>query len=217
MKEMNKNSCTYRHIGHSIRILGAVVSTLALLAIVDNSAAGASVTARLPAIASASTGVTKVAVADTTMHISGFDAAVARAHGFSIIMRNGVQMSVPSAHLASGPDNTVGGNCGKSWIYLTGSHLEFHYYTGFSVNTPAVEYGWHVSIVGPNSYDNNRTWGGGLAFRKTWRAPGSGDYNVTVDDSGYYDGKVIPSGSWALLDNGGYCTSGGPSSRTYVP
>lgn len=64
------------------------------------------------------------------------------------------------------------------------------------MNTPAVEHGWHVSIVGPYSYDNNRTWGGGLLFRTTWRVPGSGDYNVTVDDSGYYDGKVTAA-QWA--------------------
>jgi hypothetical protein len=214
---MSKNFFRYRHIGHSIRILGTVVGILTLLTLVDSGAVGASVTAQVPAITSPSTGVAQGAVVDTAMHIAGFDAAVARAHGFRIVMRNGVWMSVSSAHLSSGPLNTVGGDCGKSWIYLTGTHLEYHYYTGFSVNTPAVEYGWQVSIVGPYSYDNNRTWGGGLLFRTTWRAPGSGDYNVPVDDSGYYDGKVIPSGSWALLDNGGYCVSGGPSSRTYVP
>jgi hypothetical protein len=91
------------------------------------------------------------------MHVAGFDALVAEEHGFKIVNRDGVQMSIPLRGSGATPDNTVGGSCGTSYIYLTASILEYQYYTGFTVVLPAVEYGWQVSMVGPNLYDNNRT------------------------------------------------------------
>jgi hypothetical protein len=152
----------------------------------------------------------------TTMHIVGFDSAVARAHGYKIITRHGVKMSVPVAHpdLNLGPDNTVTGNCGKSWIYLSPGTLKFYYYTGFVVNSPANTYHWTVHLYGPNYWEQNRTWSGGMSGTK-WRAPASGDYTVDVDDTGYYRGEVDKA-SYAILDNGSVCHSGGPTSTTFV-
>jgi hypothetical protein len=152
----------------------------------------------------------------TSMHVVRFDAAVAAEHGFSIITRNGIQMSVPAGQTDGPPKNTVGGPCGTSYIYLTGSILQYEYYTGFTVIAPAVEFGWSVNIVGPNFYDRTGNWGGVLKSARSWRAPGTGEYDIPVDDSGYYDGAVVSAASFAILDNGEVCYSGGPSSRTYV-
>lgn len=152
----------------------------------------------------------------TTMHVVGFDSAVARAHGYKIITRHGVKMSVSAVHPNRNlrPDNTVYGNCGKSWLYLSPGTLKFYYYTGFAVNSPAYDYHWVVHLYGPNFWEQSRTWNGAMSGTVK-RFPSSGDYTVVVDDTGYYRGAV-DTGSYAILDNGNVCYSGGPTSTTFV-
>jgi hypothetical protein len=112
------------------------------------------------------------------------------------------------------PDNTAYGNCGKSWLYLSPGTLKFYYHTGFAVNSPAYDYHWVVHLYGPNFWEQSRTWNGAMSGTVK-RFPSSGDYTVVVDDTGYYRGAV-DTGSYAILDNGNVCYSGGPTSTTFV-
>lgn len=156
-----------------------------------------------------------VATITMPMRVVRFDKAVARAHGYKIVAHHGVSMSVAAGRVSAAPDNTVGGNCGTSWIYLTGGNFEYQYYTGFTIKGAGYDFYWDVNIYGPNAYDNHRTWGYLLKGATKWRGPASGDYQVPVDDGGYYRGYVN-TGSYAVLDNGAVCYSGGPSSTTKV-
>jgi hypothetical protein len=155
------------------------------------------------------------------MHIVGFVPSVAAAHGYRVItLSNGTQAAVPAiGAIRSGadpsqvePENTVSADCGSSWITLSGAHLQYIVTTGFTVNRAAVDYTWHVNVVGPGSYSNTIPFGGGLWWRHSWS---SGNRAVPVDDSGWYDAAVVQP-SYAILDNGGMCQSLDPSSRAFV-
>jgi hypothetical protein len=148
------------------------------------------------------------------MRIVRFDRAVAAAHGFRVVTRNGVQMSVKrgaTTTASAAPYNTLYGNCGYSYFYLSGGNNIYYFNTGFHVNTAAVDYDWHVDIDGPYGYDRDWYWGGGLAFRHDWS---SGTRSSPVDDSGYYAGDV--QNGLVILVNGGVCYTLHPSDRDYV-
>jgi hypothetical protein len=72
---------------------------------------------------------------------------------------------------------------------------------------------WNLVISGPYNYENHLGYGGALAFDTSWS---NGAPEIPVDDAGYYNGKVVSSTSYAILDNGGICFSGGPSDTVYV-
>lgn len=135
------------------------------------------------------------------MYIVGFDTQVAEAHGFRIVTRNGVTQSVADNGGSVGPDNLIGGDCGYAWLFLSGEYLAYYFYTGFHVDSPAIDYNWNVDVFGPYSYQRNLQRGGGLLFRTDWEAYGS----IPVDDPGFYAGSVVPESSFAILDNGGVC------------
>jgi hypothetical protein len=61
------------------------------------------------------------------MRVVGFNIAIARAHGYMIITRHGVEMSVPAGHPNAKPLNTVSGNCGDSYVYAGESRLTFKF------------------------------------------------------------------------------------------
>jgi hypothetical protein len=98
------------------------------------------------------------------------------------------------------PYNTLYGNCGYSYFYLSGGYNSRYYFnTGFHVNTAAVDYDWHVDIDGPYGYDRDWYFGGGLALRHDWS---SGTRSAYVDDSGWYAGDV-QSGLAVLVNREG--------------
>lgn len=76
-------------------------------------ASSASPPLRLPAGAAAVRG---------DMHVVGFDATVAKAHGYQVrTSADGRQYSVRIGMAAAvSPDNQVGGNCGFSYVYEYG-------------------------------------------------------------------------------------------------
>ena len=106
------------------------------------------------------------------MHIAGFDPVVAAAHGYRVItLSNGNPAVVPAGSaLENGaspspvrPEATIAGPCGTSSISLWSQRSnQYTFQTGFTItrNAYAVEYTWHVSIAGPNSYENRQSYGG---------------------------------------------------------
>ncbi len=147
------------------------------------------------------------------MTITGFNAAVAKAHGYTIRTdAQGRQYSVKSgAGDAIGPNNVIDGNCGSSYIYeyAVGNHA-VDIQTGFNITTPAVAYYWKYWMRDGGG-TSSHSHGGGLALRTSW----SDDERWGALTPGYAT-SWVDTGSDALLDNGGVCTSGGPSASTDI-
>jgi hypothetical protein len=175
-----------------------------------------------PAVASTATPPPGAVTAPMT--IEGFNAAVASAHGYRIVvLANGEEASVPAssaivngspASAVAQPDTIIYGDCGYSWMYMDSwSPLQYVPLTGFVVYDPGWDFSWEVSVVGPYNYERNLSYGGLLSGSESWS---NGAPEIPVDDAGYYDGAVVPGSSFVILENGGLCVSGGPSDRVYV-
>jgi hypothetical protein len=147
------------------------------------------------------------------MRIIGFDREVAAAHGYTITTRNGVEVSVKSSGSSTSPMpyDTVYGNCGSSYFYMSGGDNIYYFTTGFSLKTRAVNFYWHVDIDGPYSYDRDWYWGAPLPLVYGWN---SGTRSSRVDDTGWYAGEVQTG--YAFLLNGGLCSTGHPDDRERV-
>jgi hypothetical protein len=157
------------------------------------------------------------------MYIGGFDAAVAKAHGYKIVTyANGDQQSVPvnpKSYLPKGPllvkatgklspatsgYDAVDGDCGDAWIYgaeITTAHIEIQ--SGFDVTEPAIAYRWVVSLSDANG-TSHQTESGTLAERSSWEHTWSDlyQYEYTIDQA--------TTSSKAVLEDGSICYSGGP-------
>jgi hypothetical protein len=147
------------------------------------------------------------------MTITGFDAAVAKAHGYTIRTNaQGQQYSVKAgAADAVSPNGVVDGNCGSSYIYeyAVGNH-GVDIQTGFNIYTPAVAYYWKYWMRDGGG-TSSHSHAGGLALRTSW----SDDERWGALTPGYAT-SWVDTGSDAILDNGGVCTSGGPSASTDI-
>ena len=147
------------------------------------------------------------------MTIIGFNAAVAKAHGYVIRTdAQGRQYSVKAgAPNVVSPDNTVYGNCGSSYLYEYAIGLDqVDIQTGFNVNTPAVAYWWEYSMRDGGG-TSSHTRAGGLAARRSWGDDERWGALTRGPASAWVD-----SGSDAILENGDVCTSGGPSDSTTI-
>lgn len=107
------------------------------------------------------------------------------------------------------PLDEVPGDCGTSYVEIEPFVGGFDLYTGFTVNTPAIEYSWNARVIGP-AYDDGETWGGNLLFRTRWDGTWLGRQ---VDFSGEYD--AIADG-FAILSNGLVCTLGVPTDTIFI-
>ncbi|SFF44840.1 hypothetical protein SAMN05216251_114153 [Actinacidiphila alni] len=143
-------------------------------------------------------------------------------------LSNGATISILASHVTSArnfaakhanvtPDGTVTGNCGSSYIEVNykSNGEPVHMDTGFTVNHAAVEYDWHAHISGSSGtgYDYAYHASGTLAAHSTWHGQHSSGDNYP---SGTYAASVSASGSWALLDTGSICYSGGPYDSAYL-
>lgn len=150
----------------------------------------------------------------TPMKIRAFDKEVVAANGLEVVTRGGVQQLVrKGAGPEAEPLGRIDGDCGYSYIYVSGGNNIYYFNTGFHVNTSAVSYSWNVDMDGPWGYSRNWGFGGALAFTQDWT---SGTRSSVVDDTGWYSGEVVVPSSWAMLWNGSVCYSGGPSDRGEV-
>jgi hypothetical protein len=195
-----------------IAVIGAVfAAAMAFAGTAQAVPADASSVHARAATSSASPHVVRVTV---PMRIVGFNAAVARAHGYVIRTdSHGRQYSVKAgAATAATPNNRVYGNCGSSYIFETpvGNHA-VDIGTGFDVNTPAVAYYWKYWMadgggtsshtVGPNGLLRRTHWG----ENDRWGALTPGPADSWVD-----------SGSDAILENGDVCSTAGPRDFTII-
>lgn len=200
-----------RQLSRAIAAIGAVLAAGMVLAGAAQAApASASAAPARAAATSASPHVVRVTV---PMRIVGFDAAVARAHGYVIRTDSHGRMYSVKAGAATGPtpDNQVYGNCGSSYLYETavGYHA-VDVQTGFSVNVPAVAYWWRYWMNDPGG-TSSHTFGGGLATRYNWADDSRWGALTPGPASAWVDG-----GSDAILVDGGVCTTAGPSDSTYI-
>lgn len=149
----------------------------------------------------------------TPMRIVGFDREVAVAHGYKIVSRNGrevaVRINAPQAAVQS--YDTVYGDCGSSYLYMSGGNNTYYMRTGFNLDTRAVDFYWHVDFDGPYGYDRDWYSGYPLGLKYGWS---SGTRSTYVDDTGWYAGEV--QSGFAILWNGGVCYALHPDDRARV-
>ncbi len=158
------------------------------------------------------------------MYVAGFDAAVAKAHGYKIVTyANGDMQSVPinprsglpkgtlvkASHGVITPDNSassgkIPGDCGDSWIngVQTGPH-KITLTSGFDVDIPAVKYRWKILLRDING-DSEQGDGGELLEDFSWTGKWEdlNQYVFSVDQ--------VENNSYAILTDGETCYSGGP-------
>lgn len=141
---------------------------------------------------------------ETPMRVTG--RAVLTEDGYVIEPLESVQADAGDGAV---PLDEVVGDCGTSYVEIEPFVGGFDLYTGFTVNTPAIEYSWNARVIGP-AYDDGESWGGNLAFRERWDGTWLGQQ---VDFSGTYD--AIADG-YAILSNGLVCTSGAPTDTIFI-
>lgn len=167
------------------------------------------------------------------MSVQGFDAEVAQQNGYVIINSETSQFSIKQKayddcnaqasngnirascyQAASQPQETLYGNCGDSYFYMSGTSEGPGYYwlTGFDLIGPAWEFSWESIVEGPNGYE--------AVFPDSGFLPGShwdsGTEFASVPSTGYYYGSVYPPSSYAVLLSGAFCYSGGPTDDTTI-
>ena len=172
-------------------------------------------------VMAASTSTT--ATTTTAMYSGGWDAAVAQAHGFQLETINGQTVSVPvtaaakqlvssSNSLSSSaikPDNTVTGNCGSSTvttIYEGSGRVKV--LTSYIVRLPSVDQSWYVTLTSVGGAFLDEMNFSGLNGSTHWvGAPQTSPASTIAEQGG--DAQVT-FGSFAILDDGDVCFSGGP-------
>jgi hypothetical protein len=154
-----------------------------------------------------------VKILGPTPHMNGYFTVLA-ANGKEAVVPDSLKSRVESrmkeerTHIEALKD-TVYGNCGSSFIELAnksnGSPL--HMLTGFTVILPAIDYSWHGGVSGPSNFKYTINFGGGLAFRTSWE----GQHSTTNNwPHGTWSGAISQT-SYADLDDGDICYSGGPA------
>jgi hypothetical protein len=148
------------------------------------------------------------------MHVVGFNKKVAAEHGYVIrTAPDGRQYSVKKGSpVTVSPANVVTGPCGYSYIYEYGiGNRAIELYTGFSVILPEVGGSWRVRL-------SDR---GGTSFKGYGVSPSAnGIWQIDRVIGGLTRGPaqatVVSGSSFAILDNGEVCTSGGPTDFTTI-
>ncbi|MFC5186724.1 hypothetical protein [Actinomadura harenae] len=155
------------------------------------------------------------------MYVTGFNAAVAKAHGYKIVTyKNGDQQSVPidpksGRHkspilhhgiraLSNTDYDEVSGNCGTAWIRVTQTAVwQVALVSGFR-NTPEIAYDWSWTVKLSDQYGTSHQTAGGAMYgtqaSRIWQ-------NLT--QKGWTFDWV--DGGTALLINGLVCTAARPS------
>jgi len=141
------------------------------------------------------------------MHVVGFDAAVARAHGYTVkTAPDGHQYSVAKGAIV--PATTVPGNCGTATMdYTATGGKAATVYTGFTVDDGAWLFSWNVAVT-DNAGVGTNSWGDYLASDHQWYVTWPTHHSVTG-----YSWAQVTSGS-AFLDNGDTCAAAPVSAST---
>jgi hypothetical protein len=132
------------------------------------------------------------------MHVVGFNAAVARAHGYLVkTAPDGHQYAVAKgANSAVVPNTTVPGNCGTATIdYTAIGGKAANVYAGFTVDDGAWLFSWNVSVT-DDAGVGDESRGDYLASDHEWYTTWETHHSVTG-----YSWAEVTSGA-AFLDNG---------------
>ena len=149
------------------------------------------------------------------MHVVGIDAAVAKAHGYTVRTNaQGQQYAVKTGSAAVSPANTITYTCGSSWLSYTaiGSRAGT-VSTGYAINPAAgvvAEASWEVAVVdnhGTGLVPNTPTTG-----TLSWGTTEVTHHSVT----GYSYAQVVWENSWVVTVEGILCYSGGPWASTIL-
>lgn len=200
-------------------IAGAAAISTTLLAVALLSAMPASADTVAPDISAVSMSVAHpVSVLDTQPDSTGH-VRVAFSDG-SVVSVPAVDVPkvknrIDALHRNVQPDNTVPGPCGTSYITLSerSDGYPVHMDTGFKLSggRRATSYAWSAWIQGAPgtgySYDYHAS--GDLDFRDHW--DGHHTSGRAYPRAPYAAGVNTGVHSYALLDNGDICTSGGPT------
>ncbi|MCP2342698.1 hypothetical protein [Actinomadura rupiterrae] len=155
------------------------------------------------------------------MNVTGFNAAVAKAHGFKIVTyKNGDQQSVPinpRSHLKKSPilrrgmhalSNTdydeIRGNCGVAWIRVTQTAVwQVALVSGFR-DTPEIAYDWSWTVKLSDQYGTSHQTAGGAM----WGTQASRIWQNLTQKGWTFDWV---DGGTAILIDGSICTAARPS------
>jgi hypothetical protein len=151
------------------------------------------------------------------MHVVGFNAKIAAAHGYVIRRAADGQEYAVKKGIRPADNPVVSGNCGVSYVYEYGiGNSAVELYTGYSVEydgvTAVIESGWRVQLDdrGGTSY---KSWNpAGTPANGIWQV----DLVVGRLTKGGARATVNPGNSFVILANGAYCSSGGPWSSTTI-
>lgn len=144
----------------------------------------------------------------------------------NILLDNGRQISIPvsdeslvrqqmtteAAHRVY-PNATVRGDCGSSYVNISRKSNGHPIYmsTGFTVNIPAIGYSWRVyeaHIGGTWNFTYRKS--GTLASDSSWNGSHT---SIENPNHGTYHAQVESDHSYAILDTGSICSSGGPEAE----
>jgi hypothetical protein len=201
------------------------------MAIIGAAGAAALVALLMPGAPAGAATTTESTAPMTLVHAARLANPVPDSAGkVQVELTNGAVISIDAAHRdlvmsqanadpgTVTPDNRVGGNCGSSYIYVNerSDGHPVHMDTGFDVVRPAVEYAWHAHIAGDShtGYDYDYHASGGLANRTGWH--GQHGSHKDYPRGTYAAGVYTDGSSWALLNNGSVCYSGGPHDSRHL-
>jgi hypothetical protein len=197
-----------------MRTLSKMFATVAAIALSAGLSAGTALAATAPVAAKpASQKVHEVRIV-MPMKVVGFDAKVAKAHGYEIRTYHGRQYSVKIGTPRSViPNVTVGGNCGSSYIdYNAQGNRVVFMETGFHVYLTATNYSWWVYLLDNGGLSNHHWWGIFLLPHQNW---GTSALYGGMTPGGSSAWVSTPS-SYADLISGARCISGGPTDYTWI-
>lgn len=153
-----------------------------------------------------------------------------QADKIDLLLSNGHEIAVPSSdeslvlqgmRSSNAPSNLISpnasyrdeipGDCGSSFVEIldksNGYPIKME--TGFTVNHEAISYEWQVFMFNDSgTYDYTWNAGGTLDLDAMWQGTNTSAKNYEHDT---YYAAVEPDDSWALLDTGTICVSGGPA------
>ena len=141
-------------------------------------------------------------------HVSGFDPAVALAHGYQIRYDSqGKPYPWKSGMSPDSPKGSVPGNCGSSYIFFGAvGNSQGLVNTGFDIGLNVTKLSWIVVVV-------DQRGAGQITINKgpasnVW---GTTFYTNNAKGPAY---AAVSTRSYAVMTNGVTCTSNGPTSGT---
>jgi hypothetical protein len=203
--------------GRTLAVIAVLASALSVA--LSPGAYAATATAHPAPVAAQVQSATVIKVTQP-MKVVGFDAAIAKAHGYTVHTNAQGQPYVTKiGAAAASPQNVVEGECGDSWVDYSaiGERSASPKYvavlsTGYTLNAPdfgvAIEGYWVISVADPAGIGrvvDEDPVGNGVTWSHSW--------DTYHSKTGYSLATVLVS-SYVITDEGWVCNSGGPYAST---